>query len=104
KEIRKRYLELRIEHSEWDDDRVRHQLCRERYKWKQYASAHNLNFMHITNRETTEEKIEYQNYMIKLMKQVESGEITFEQSRAMVNDYFKEKSAIHSKPLPKKKK
>src|SRR5205809_443131 len=53
---------------------------------------------------TTEEKIEYQNYMIKLMKQVESGEITFEQSRAMVNDYFKEKSAIHSKPLPKKKK
>lgn len=92
REIRARYLALRQEHPEWEDDKIRHHICSEKYVWKSFARTHSLNFTNATARDTTEEKMIFQYYLLYVKKQVEMGQITEEQSRQMVSQYFMEKS------------
>ncbi len=103
REVRERYLALRSEHPEWEDDVLRHHICSEKYAWRQFAKTHNLNFVNATDRNTDEEKMKYQYYLLFVKKQVEMGQITVEQSRAMVNEYFLRESIKKAKPQPKKR-
>jgi len=88
REIRERYLTYRQEHPDWDDDKIRHYICSEKYIWRDFAKSHNLNFINSTSRDTDEEKMKYQYYMLYIRKKVEAGEITEEQSRSIIQEYF----------------
>jgi hypothetical protein len=90
--IRERYLHYRALHPEWDDDKIRHYICSEKYCYRDFAKSHSLNFMNTTNRDTDEKKMNYQYYMLYVKKQVELGMITEEQSRPMVQEYFLKES------------
>jgi len=99
REVRERYLALKSEHPEWEDDKLRHHICSEKFKWKSFARTHSLNFTNATSSDTNDEKMQYQYYMLYVKKQVEEGLITEEQSRAMVREYMLKASM---KKQPKK--
>lgn len=103
RDIRARFLTLRQQNSDWDDDKIRHHICSEKYRWKQFASQQSLNFTHATNRETDDAKMEHIYYMLYVKKQTEVGQITQEQARAMVRDYMLKESMKKKPPSTRRK-
>ena len=83
--------------------KFRHYLCSEKYRWKEFAASHALHFTATTNRDTDEEKLKHQYFMLFVKKQIELGQITEEQSRAMITDYFLKHTTTTPKPKSKTK-
>jgi hypothetical protein len=88
KSVRTRYLNLRDRYPDKSDDELRSLICSEKNPWREFATLHNLNFACATSRDTDEEKMMHMYYMIYVKKLVECGNITMEQARSMIQQYF----------------
>lgn len=106
RDVRERYLTLRKEHPDWEDDKIRTHICSEKYRWREFAKAYNSVFSFTTAHTTDEEGVKHQYYMLFLSKQVETGQITPEQMKAMMCEYGHKVATVKPQPYrnPKKSK
>lgn len=99
REIREKYIEFRHQYPVDDDDKLRHRICSLKYSFRYFAKNYSLNFSCTTDRNTDDEKMKYQYFMLYVKKRMENGEITEEQSRSMVNEFFLKESLKRPKKL-----
>jgi negative regulator of genetic competence, sporulation and motility len=102
RDIREKYLQLRQQYPDWEDDKIRTHICSDKYRWRQFAKTFSNTFSYITTHTTEEEGVKHQYYMLYLSKQVETGQITPEQMKAMMCEYG-HKVTTTPHPLKKKK-
>jgi len=89
RDIRARYEVLRKEQPEAADDKLRTIICSEKYKWREFAKTYGSTFAYTTDRSTDEEGMKHQYYVLYVSKQLEMGQITPEQMKAMLSEYGK---------------
>lgn len=94
--IRQEYQSLRQAHPDWTDDQCRDVICRIKYSFREFARDASDNFKFVTNSATTDELMQHQLYNLYVQKQVETGQLTLEQGKVVINEYHK-KNAMKGK-------
>lgn len=97
KEIRGYYLQLREVHPTWSDDGCRREIIKTRKSWQRFSRRHSQNnsnvFMKITNRQTGVRDMEAIFHFLFIRQQMESGLISEEQAKGLVQAFAINKSS-----------
>lgn len=88
KAVRQRFIELKDQHEDWADDKIRTRICVEKKEWKQFAKHYKLLFARITDATTTDDHMKHVFYMIWAQKLRETGKLTADQSNSLVQQHM----------------
>lgn len=86
--IRKRYLELRVEHKDWSDDKIRERICIENRTWKEFAKSYKSLFVCTTDQNTDESRMTHIFYILYMYKLKEIGTLSEKECNARVQAYM----------------
>lgn len=85
--VRARFLQLKQLEPGKSDDELRDQICNEKLSMHRFAKSHKLCFQYATNSSTTDENMKHAYMLIFFLKQLEEGELTEQQAKALVLEY-----------------
>jgi hypothetical protein len=81
------YLQLRKEHPEWCDKKIKSELVAKDHRFADFKTSHPIYFDKATNRNSNKRDFEVMYFMIDIKARVESGELTHNQATQYIQLY-----------------